>query len=227
MSDHPTLDASTPDAGQWPARAPQLAGAVDFTMMFAAHDAFTRHLRRLRHACGHDRILTPRGMDSWRGFTRQLHLHHTTEDTALWPPLRERLATAGGLADLAVLDDMEREHLGLDPLLDRVEAALAARDAAAVADLLGVLTANLTEHMRHEERAALPLIERHLGAAGWAAFERSMRRTQGLRGASTYLPWLLDGAPAATQAAVQARLPAPARLLNRRVWTPRYRRSGS
>ena len=79
--------------------------------------------------------------------------------------------------------------------------------------------------MRHEENAALPMIARRLGPAGWAAFTGTFRETQGIRGAATYFPWLLDGAPADVASRVLSLLPPPARLLYRLVWAPRYRRS--
>jgi hypothetical protein len=81
--------------------------------------------------------------------------------------------------------------------------------------------------MRHEEQAALPLLERRLGTAGWEAFTGEIRdRVGGIRGAGQYLPWVLDGAAEATRTKVLRTLPPPARLLYRGLWEPRYRRSG-
>ena len=62
--------------------------------------------------------------------------------------------------------------------------------------------------MRHEENAALPLVDAYLGRAGWAEFARQIRSTQGISGAAEYLPWLLDGAPAETAKQVLGALPA-------------------
>jgi hypothetical protein len=77
--------------------------------------------------------------------------------------------------------------------------------------------------MRHEENAALPLIDAYLGRAGWAEFGKRIRATQGVSGAAIYLPWLLDGAPGDVSKSVLAVLPPPARLVYRAVWRRRYR----
>ena len=80
--------------------------------------------------------------------------------------------------------------------------------------------------MRREENEALPLIETYLGTSGWDSFGREIRKTQGgLRGGAEYLPWVLDGASPSMQANVLALLPPPARILYRRVWAPKYRRT--
>ena len=81
-------------------------------------------------------------------------------------------------------------------------------------------------HMRHEEEAALPLVERRIGAAGWSAIGKQVHRAQGeIRAGARYLPWVLDGAQEQTRTAVLSILPSPARAQCRRVWEPKYRRS--
>ena len=78
----------------------------------------------------------------------------------------------------------------------------------------------LAAHMRHEEQAALPLVERR------SAIGKQVRRAQGeIRAGARYLPWVLDGAPEQARTAVLSILPPPARALCRRVWEPKYRRS--
>lgn len=210
-----------PDSNRvWADRA-RLQGTVDFSMMFAAHDAFSRDLDRLLQARDEDRLLTPPAIAVWRRFRRFLHDHHTAEDDALWPPLRKRLSDT---ADIAIMDAMEAEHATIEPLFDRIATGLGDGDRSTAAAGLQELAANLNAHMRHEERAALPLVETHLGPAGWAAFARAARKTAGLRGAPAYLTWLLDDAPATTKGVVLGQLPLPARLIYRNVWEPRYRR---
>jgi hemerythrin-like domain-containing protein len=202
----------------------KLDGDVDFTMMYAGHDAFARDLRRLAAACGQSRPVSARTMAEWSLFQRQLHVHHTSEDEALWPPLRAAVSSA---AELAVLDAMEREHAVIEPALERVEESLQSGDSDAAAREIALLSADLTEHMAHEERSALPLVEAHLGRAGWARFGAHVRRTQGLRSAATFLPWLLDEASPDVRRRVLGLLPAPVRLIYRAVWEPRYRRARS
>ena len=106
---------------------------------------------------------------------------------------------------------MQAEHARIDPQLNAVEQALAASGAGNLTRSVGALAEGLTGHMRHEENAALPLIETFLGPGGWDASGRAIRKTQGLRAGPEYLPWVLDGAPIATQAKVLALLPPPAR----------------
>jgi iron-sulfur cluster repair protein YtfE (RIC family) len=157
----------------------------------------------------------------WNVFTKQLHIHHRAEDTALWPPLR---AAAISPADASTLDAMELEHAQIDPHLEQIQHAIDSSDPEALKRSIQLLTDGLATHMRHEENAALPLIETYLGPAGWAAFTTTFRETQGIRGAATYFPWLLDDAPKDVRTKVLAMLPPPARVLYRTVWAPRYRR---
>jgi hemerythrin-like domain-containing protein len=211
----------TPDQAHQ--RRAGIAGEVDFTLMYMAHDAFTRDLRRLLAAADAGRALSPAAVATWRAFSRQLHTHHAAEDAALWPPLRRVVSDVRGTQ---ILDAMEREHAALDPRLRRIDEAIAARDDTVLVDELRALGTGLPEHMRHEEESALPLLEQHLGQAGWDAFGTQIRREQGgLKGAAEYLPWVLDGADPVYAATLLHLLPAPARLLYRMVWERRYRAS--
>ncbi|MGF7238556.1 MAG: hemerythrin domain-containing protein [Frankia sp.] len=195
---------------------------VDFTMMYVAHAAFTRDLRRLSLTAGLGEAAAPSARARWARFIRQLHLHHRTEDAALWPLLRKAPLTPG---EVAVLDAMEAEHASIDPLLAQVEDALDVVDAAGLRAGVRDLTAHLTTHMRHEEEAALPLVKSHLGPDGWAMFGAAIRKEQGMRGAAEFFPWLLDDAPEHDRAAVLGMLPPPVRMLYRLVWAPRYRKA--
>jgi hemerythrin-like domain-containing protein len=197
-----------------------IAGEVDFTMMYAAHDAFSRHLDRIADALEGDRRIDGGTAERWTLFATQLHIHHTAEDQALWPALRAAIASP---AELAILDAMESEHAQLDPQIDRIDTQIGDASAGDAAAAVRELAAQLARHMRHEENAALPLVAAYLGRAGWADFTRQIRSTQGLSGAAVYLPWLLDGAPADTAKQVLGVLPRPARLVYRAVWRRRYR----
>jgi hypothetical protein len=182
-----------------------LNGKVDFTMMYVAHDAFTRDVHRMAVASERGLAWTPETQAGWAMFTKQLHVHHTTEDTSLWPQLRAQPLRPD---EVAILDQMETEHAQIDPELERVDRALAEHDPKRLVDSVHTLAASLMAHMRHEENEALPLIDTHLGPSGWDAFGREIRKTQGgLRGGATYLPWVLDGASLSMQADVLALLP--------------------
>jgi iron-sulfur cluster repair protein YtfE (RIC family) len=146
-----------------------MASHLDLTMMLAMHDAFRRDLAHLARAASRHRIDDPARhralLTSWELFKTQLHMHHTGEDTDLWPRMRAHLA--GQPDELALLQAMEDEHGRIDPLLDAVDDALADRDQGyqRLADTVDALTAELSGHLAHEERDTLPLMDRSLTPA--------------------------------------------------------------
>ena len=192
----PTSDATTPMK-------------LDMTMMYAFHDA-------LRHDLESVAQMTARS-DGWDVFQRFLRIHHTVEDEALWPVLREELVDRP--RDLALLDQMEAEHAALEPLLDAIDDALDRGESAPAART--DLAARLGEHLRHEEEAALPLIDRtlseeqwmHFGEAGMASLRPDM---------PTFLPWLLSGTNDERTSGVLGYLPAPVQASLRDDWQPAY-----
>jgi hypothetical protein len=193
-------------------------GAIDFTMMYATHDAFRRDLRRL--AALADQPRTARALAGWHNFTTQLLIHHSVEDDHLWPTVRSAVDGRTGGQDL--LNDMEAEHALLEPLLDAVERAIT-QQGAALAEAVEKLSAALVGHLDHEERDGLSLIQAALTPADWRTFAGHMRRRQGVRGAATYVPWVLDGIPKAKQQQFLGALPPPVRLVNRLFWQRSYR----
>ena len=206
----------------WKRRA-ALAGEVDFTMMYIAHDAFNRDIARLIAAADAGEALSPAAVATWRSFSKQLHTHHTAEDKALWPQLAAAITSSD---ERRVTEEMETEHASLDPRVEQIDAAIANKNGAALASELKTLARGLSAHMVHEEAEALPLVARRLGRAGWEAFTKEVRDQQGgIKGAAEYLPWVLEGADAPVQATVLQMLPLPARLLYRRIWEPSYRKS--
>ncbi|MFL6074495.1 MAG: hemerythrin domain-containing protein [Mycobacteriales bacterium] len=196
---------------------------IDTTMMYAVHDAFQRDLDTLVALAGTGDVDALR--TGWNRFRTFLHIHHTAEDTHLWPVLEDKLTRTGRAAGLAVLSSMEAEHTGLTALLDAMDAALAepAPPPRRVAHARRLADA-LTAHCEHEEEAALPLVEELLTPQEWRAFGDEQRHRLGRGGAATFLPWLLDGADEDRRRKVLGYLPPPARLLYRAVWRPRYLR---
>jgi len=134
---------------------------VDFTVMYAAHDAFRRDTDRLRDAAAAGAGADPAVLKGWRTFRRELHLHHMAEDTVLWPRLRVALTAVSGpaAAGLSVLDAMEAEHRRLGSLLDGVEEALTGTGRGVLVQRAEGLAIALDDHLEHEEEAALPLIQ--------------------------------------------------------------------
>ncbi|WP_019629298.1 hemerythrin domain-containing protein [Actinomadura atramentaria] len=189
---------------------------IDTSMMYAVHDAFQRDADRLAALARRE----PRSARAvWPRLTRFLHIHHTAEDTHLWPILRDRVAGGPGAT---VLDRMEAEHAGLTVLLGAAAGALAAAEPPPdLAEHADRLAAALTDHCDHEEEQALPLVQEHLTPGEWRAFGDEQRRRLGA-GIATFLPWVLDGADAPTRRAVLGTLPPPARVLYRAVLRPSY-----
>ncbi|POM27182.1 hypothetical protein BTM25_15930 [Actinomadura rubteroloni] len=187
---------------------------IDTSMMYAVHDAFQRDMDRFAGLAERGAALDgPDVAACWTRFTRFLHIHHTAEDTHLWPVLQERVA--GGPGE-AVLERMEREHRDLTALLDAFQ-----HDPERHA---GRLRAAMTEHCEHEEELALPLVQNLLTPDEWNAFGDEQRRRLGIGGAASFFPWLLDGADETARRSVLGHLPPPVRIVYRAVWRPRYLR---
>ncbi len=68
----------------------------DWTAMYVMHNALRRELEHLAKVATHDddeahRILAE--APGWDLFKTALHIHHTAEDEALWPPMRKASPT--------------------------------------------------------------------------------------------------------------------------------------
>ena len=205
-------------------------GHLDLTVMLAFHNAFRRDLAHLARATSR----RPADLDDpnrrtavlagWELFKTYLHIHHTAEDNDLWPRMRTHLADRPD--ELALLQAMQDEHARIDPLLEAVEGAFADRDGGhqRLGDTVDALAGELCGHLGHEERDVLPLLDRSLTQAEWQAFGNDQRRRIGIGGAAQLFPWLLEEASPGQVRAVLAGLPAPLRVVYRRIWRPRYAR---
>jgi hypothetical protein len=192
---------------------------IDFTEMYSTHDAFRRDLVRFVAASAAGKAGAPGVKAGWENFKTQLLIHHSVEDAWLWPRLQREVAGRPG--DLALLEEMEAEHARIDPLLAAVDGALPGQGAN-LAERVQALSAVLGYHLKHEEDSALPLMQSVLTPADWRGFKGAMTRKQGIKGAAVYIPWIIDGIPPADQDRFLAKMPAPARLINRLFWEPRY-----
>jgi Hemerythrin HHE cation binding domain len=185
---------------------------LDMTMMHAIHDGLRRDLPRVARMATRSQ--------GWDVFEKVLRVHHTAEDEALWPVMRDILANRPD--DLAVVDAMEAEHSTIDPLLNAIDAALdCGADTQELYDLTEELGNGLREHLEHEEDAALPLIQSILTEQQWQHFGERGFREIGPDG-PRFWPWLLDGAGAERTAALLGLLPEPVRLMYEKEWCPAY-----
>ena len=161
------------------------SGRLDMTMMLVVHDAFRRDLAHLARAADRrpadldDPACHTAVLAGWEVFRTQLHLHHTGEDRRLWPRMRDHLA--GRPDELAMLQAMQDEHARIDPLLAAVDGDLADRDRgpARLGERVDALATELSGHLAHEERDALPLLDRVLPVAEWQRFAADERRAPG------------------------------------------------
>jgi hypothetical protein len=115
---------------------------------------------------------------------------------------------------------MVAEHRQIPPALAGVDAAL--RGGGELAALVERFSAVVLDHLTHEEREVLPLIERHLTRAQWGPFLYQERARRSPRERPQFLAWILDDADQYDAAAVLAEMPPSARLIYHRVPRPRY-----
>ncbi len=196
----------------------------DMTMMYTMHDALRRELDRIARVTARpddDPSHILRTAVGWQMFKTNLHIHHTAEDVALWPPMQQALADRPD--DLAVLDAMEAEHSAIDPLLNAIDAALADRESgpSQLGERTDALATSLRGHLAHEEADALALIDATVTAEQFQQFGMEHTKRIGA-GIAQYMPWLLDSASPERTAAVLAILPPPVRETYRNEWQPAY-----
>jgi iron-sulfur cluster repair protein YtfE (RIC family) len=197
------------------ARAQERPADVGF--MYAMHAAFRRDLSRLQSAAQRSEHVPPKVREGWGVFRYQLETHHAAEDDDLWPLLRRHTADTAALAEI---DAMVREHAQIPDALDRIERAFDSDDD--VLPAVNSLSALVRDHLAHEERTVLPLVERNLTDAQWHGFLETERRKSPPRERPTFLAWVLDDADPQDVDAVLRELPPPGRVVFRNFIQPRY-----
>ena len=183
-------------AGQ--AAAPE--GPVDIAPMYLMHRAFRRDLAAFAEVVPTveiaDRARWDRIARRFEFFGTVLHKHHHGEDIAMWPLLAERGA------DQTVLDALEGEHAGIDPLLSAATADLAEL-AAGTADeetrrrLAETMVALLVGEVGAEpvpERDGMALVQRHLTQEDWDRLDREVfAKDYRPREVPAVLGWIMSG----------------------------------
>jgi len=196
-------------------REMRAARPADVRFMYAMHNAFRRDLARLERARS-DPWLKPVSRGGWNVFREELEFHHRAEDDDLWPVVRARADDADAHR---IMDEMVVEHARVVPALAAVANAFdngGDLDAAVEG-----LTQSVREHLDHEERFALPVVQQNLSDADWHRYMSTERRKRGRKGAQ-FLCWVLDDATPADATAVLSEVPVPGRLVYRFVMKPRY-----
>ncbi|MEU6996507.1 hemerythrin domain-containing protein [Streptomyces sp. NPDC046465] len=194
---------------------------INFAVMYATHDAFRRDLERFAAAVASGRAGTSQVRAGWENFKRQLHVHHTVEDAVLWPRVAAQVTERPD--DQKLMAEMEAEHASLDAVLAAVDTGLA-QSSADLGERVERLAQALGSHMRHEEDAALPLIQDVLTNKDWDAFRSAMAKKQGPKGAAVYIPWVMDGRDVAERKRFLDTMPAPVKVLNKLFWESSYQK---
>lgn len=125
-----------------------------------------------------------------------LHDHHTSEDSGLWPLVRERNAGAA-----ALLATLEADHQRVEPAASTLtEAASTYARTTDDAPRLGVVAALaelsdvLLPHLDREVAEAMPVVAASISAREWNEWdERYNIRPKTLRELGLIGHWLLDG----------------------------------
>jgi hypothetical protein len=197
---------------------------LDMSMMFAMHDALRRELvqvARIASLRDDDPGKLLRAALGWALFKKFLLVHHESEDDALWPALRARVAEQPDR--VALVDALEAEHAGIDPLLTAIDAAAAdpGYGYQRFGDIVDELVTKLNAHLTHEESEGLALIDAALTPAQWQHFAQVHAGRVG-GDAPVYMPWLLNGASQQTLDAVLGKFPPPLLTTFQEEWGPRY-----
>jgi len=192
--------------------------------MLAIHHALRRDLERLgRIAARPDgnpaRLL--QAAAGWEQFKTFLVAHHTAEDQALWPALRQ--AVAANPDQVALADALEEEHSVIEPLLAAIDTAVADPDDGhhRFGGIIDELITKLSGHLTHEETEGFALIDAALTTAQWqhfAAVNADLVRPE----APNYMPWLLSEADQETLDAILGNFPPQLLTAFREQWAPAY-----
>jgi hemerythrin-like domain-containing protein len=207
------------------------AGRGRFTIVYLIHEAFRRDLRRLSSAVrapGVDQARARQLGAHWEFVNEQLHHHHEVEDASLWPLVRPKLS--GRDDDIAVLAEMEAQHVVLLPLCEAISKgfdALARQpgQGAELAGLIDDLATRLGTHLDDEEQRCFPVIDQALTAEEFESFGKATAKAVGMRGSAKFFPWIFDEANPVECKAVLSMPPPPVRVLCRYMWEPRYERT--
>jgi hemerythrin-like domain-containing protein len=175
-----TIDFRSPDAG--------FEQPVE--MWLACHQRVQRFAALLLRLADHLRV---HGADEdaqisatsiRRYFNEAAPRHHEDEEVDMFPRLRERLHEEADRTVIAVLDQVEAEHLAMADRWQALDAVLAQIARGEVKQLEQTAVDHFQTMYRHhidsEERVLLPALQRVLAPADWDAIGRAMAERRGL-----------------------------------------------
>jgi len=202
---------------------------ADTRSMGIVHSALRRDLRRTRIALEappyperkHRRQLAAHVL--W--LMHVLHLHHTAEDSGLWPFIRARNPAAG-----ALLDQMDADHKRIAPAIRALEDAARTYRAdessrTAMLDSLTALETVLLPHLRREELDMMPIVGATITTAEYLAIEQEyFVKPKGFRELGAEGPWIIDGLDPEGREVILHVIPAVPRFILLHTFGWSYRR---
>lgn len=199
------------------------ADQVDFTINANMHAAFLREVDRLQQAVRTvdltDSAATSGLSRRYEFFSVTLHAHHEGEDKFLWP-----LALAKATPQEAVvLNAMTAEHESLSAALADLDDGFGqlgtGSDTASLSAGLDRLRSILVGHCAHEERDAVPVVQKYVTREDLKAF---MAFTREQPDSTMVLAWVCDGATPAQVDSTWGMLPGFVRVFVKPMSTRKY-----
>jgi len=145
------------------AKAPSLlnddGSASMATAFMSSHHGFRRDIeqfaRALGRVAGGDPSRVGALCEEWARYRGTLHIHHTVEDTAIFPSTKQQHPELA-----AVIDGLFADHHKMDPMLEEGDRAFAGLPATveAASGIVSRLSALLDTHLATEETHIVPLL---------------------------------------------------------------------
>lgn len=186
-----------------PVKQPELGqthtaeGDLDLSAIYVVHHGIRRDLRDFELAVPVTPLADTGSWAAlrrrWMNLTMALHHHTQVEDVYIWPSITALGAKAAADTILAaVAAEHEQIELLFAAVTQGFDRLVAQPDAPAqrqlASDLSRARKATLT-HLAHEEKEALPLMQRHLTVDQWKAAQRAAGKEYGLADLRFAVPW--------------------------------------
>lgn len=181
-------------------------GPLDLSAIYVIHHAVRRDLRDFSNAIPATPVADESAWSGlrqrWNDLTEALANHTTVEDEYIWPAIA-RCLTASEAPPHDTLHAVSAEHHQMTALFDAVRRNFALMTNRADEAGKHQLASSVYEareatldHLAHEERAALPLMQAHLSVAEWKQIQRNAAKVYGLTDLGFAIPWSAREIPA-------------------------------
>lgn len=185
------------------------------TALMMSHHAFRRDLTRFIRALVGVGKREPEHLEAlreqWKFFRGALHGHHESEDTRVFPNLKQEQPSL-----VPLIDKLTADHHLIDPLLERGDRAFAdlpKTDAAA--SVLSELKGLLDEHLAQEEAEIVPFLRGAKGFPPPGSDAEAEMYAQGFAWASNGIaPEVLEKLDEMLPEVLKAKLPAARERFN-------------